>query len=81
MLTNCLAHQHKEYLKNIHPNNFYITGGSATIPGINDFIASALNVKVSTFDPLRKISNDIEIDNPNQYTTLLGLALRGLDIE
>ena len=48
---------------------------------LNDFIASALNVTVSTFDPLQKISNDIEIDNPNQYTTALGLALRGLDIE
>jgi len=72
------------YMKNNHQaffNNFYITGGSAKIPGINDFIASALNVKVSTFDPLQKISNDIEIDNPNQYTAVLGLALRGLDIE
>ena len=62
-------------------NHFYITGGSSEILGINDFIASALNVKVLTFDPLQKISNDIEIDNPNQYTTALGLALRGLDIE
>ena len=72
------------YMKNNHQaffNHFYITGGSATIPGINDFIATALNVKVSTFDPLQKISNDIEIDNTNQYTTALGLALRGLDIE
>ena len=72
------------YMKNNHQaffNHFYITGGSAKIPGINDFIASALNVKVSTFDPLQKISNDIEVDNPNQYTTALGLALRGLDIE
>ena len=72
------------YMKNNHQaffNHFYITGGSAGIPGINDFIASALNVKVSTFDPLQKISNDVQIDNPNQYTTALGLALRGLDIE
>ena len=72
------------YMKNNQQaffNHFYITGGSSGIPGINDFIASALNVKVSTFDPLQKISNDIEIDNPNQYTTALGMALRGLDIE
>ena len=62
-------------------NNFYITGGSSNIPGINEFIASALNVKVSTFDPLQKISNDIQIDNPNQYSSVIGLALRGLDIE
>ena len=62
-------------------NHFYITGGSAEILGINDFIASALDVKVSTFNPLEKISNEIEINNPNQYTTVLGLALRGLDID
>ena len=51
------------------------------MPGINEFIAAALNVKVSTFDPLQKISNDIQIDNPNQYSSVIGLALRGLDIE
>ena len=71
------------YMKNNNQaffNHFYITGGSAGILGINDFIASALNVKVSTFNPLEKISNEIEIDNPNQYT-VLGLALRGLDID
>ena len=62
-------------------NNFYITGGSSNILGINEFIASALNVNVSTFDPLQKISNDIQIDNPNQYSSVIGLALRGLDIE
>ena len=62
-------------------NNFYITGGSSNIPGINEFIASVLDVKVLTFDPLQKISNDIQIDNPNQYSAAIGLALRGLDIE
>ena len=72
------------YMKNNNQaffNHFYITGGSAEILGINEFIASALNVNVSTFNPLQKISNDIQIENPNQYTTALGLALRGLDIE
>ena len=72
------------YMKNNNQaffNHFYVTGGSAGIPGINDFISSSLNVKVSTFNPFQKISNDIEIKNPNQYTTALGLALRGLDLE
>ncbi|MBI45174.1 MAG: hypothetical protein CMG66_03295 [Candidatus Marinimicrobia bacterium] len=72
------------YMKNNNQaffNHFYVTGGSAEIPGINDFISSSLNVKVSTFNPFQKISNDIEIKNPNQYTTALGLALRGLDLE
>ncbi len=72
------------YMKNNNQaffNNFYITGGSAEILGINEFIASALNVNVVTFNPFQKISNDTQIDNPNQYTTALGLALRGLDIE
>ena len=71
------------YMKNNNQaffNNFYITGGSSNIKGIDDFISTTLNVNAKILNPIEKISNDIAEDNLNQYTTAIGLALRGLDI-
>ena len=69
------------YMKNNNNsffNTFYVLGGSSKLPGLNEFIANNLNVKVEQLDPLKKISNDIKIDNPLKYSIALGLALRGL---
>ena len=60
-------------------NNFYISGGSSITPGLNDFIASSLNVKVHPLDPFKKINKVDSIDNPEQFCTAIGLALRGLE--
>ena len=71
------------YIKNNNQaffNNFFITGGSSNLPGLNDFIASTLNVKVETLNPVKNIKNKVKVKDLNQYTTAIGLALRGLNI-
>ena len=60
-------------------NTFYIVGGCANIPGLKEFIASNLNVKIEDFNPFKNIENDKKIENPSQYAVALGLALRGLE--
>ena len=62
-------------------NKFYITGGSANLPGLDKFIASTLNVNVETLNPLKNITNSKSVDNINQFSTAIGLAIRGLDLE
>ena len=62
-------------------NKFYITGGSAMLPGLKSFIASTLNVEVEILNPLKNINNNTSIENINQFTTAIGLAIRGLDLE
>jgi type IV pilus assembly protein PilM len=71
------------YMKNNNQaffNKFYITGGSASLPGIDNFISTTLNVKVELLDSTKNINNSIAVKNLNQYTVAIGLALRGLDI-
>ena len=62
-------------------NKFYITGGSAMLPGLKSFIASTLNVEVEILNPLKNINNNTSIENINQFSTAIGLAIRGLDLE
>ena len=45
------------------------------------FIASTLNVEVEALNPIKNITNSISVDNINQFSTAIGLAIRGLDIE
>ena len=69
------------YMKNNNQsffNNFYISGGSSITTGLDDFIASSLNVKVEHLDPFKKIINNSTIENPSQFAIAIGLALRGL---
>ena len=70
------------YMKNNNQaffNKFYLTGGSSNLPGLDNFIATTLNVNVEVLDPIKNINNEITVNNLNQYTTAIGLALRGLD--
>ena len=46
-------------------NKFYITGGSAMLPGLKSFIASTLNVEVEILNPLKNINNNTSIENIN----------------
>ena len=59
-------------------NKFYLSGGCATIPGLKDFIETNLNVSVEELDPFKKFNCNLKIENPNQFSVALGLALRGL---
>ncbi len=70
------------YAKNTGQSFFlkiFITGGGAILPGLKDFVNSKLNVESILFNPFEAIEviDDLEIDNPYQYTVAIGLALRG----
>ena len=70
------------YMKNNNQsffNNFYISGGSSVAPGLNEFIASSLNVKVCPLNPFQKIKKPENLQNSEQYCIAIGLALRGLE--
>ena len=41
---------------------------------------SNLNVKIENFDIFENVKTDINIENPEQYSIALGLALRGLEL-
>ena len=59
-------------------NRFFMTGGSANLIGLKELIENELNVEIEIFDPVSNIDYNGNIDNPCQYTTALGLAIRGL---
>jgi len=60
-------------------NKFYLSGGSAMLPGLKEFIAENLNVDAEIFNPFENIvSNDV-VENPPQYAIAVGLALHGTE--
>ena len=60
-------------------NKFYLTGGSAALPGLVDSLSENLNMKVEILDPFEKIENADGIENPSQYAIAVGAAIRGLE--
>ena len=62
-------------------NKIYLTGGSANLPGLKDFMSSELNTDVTLLDPFEKIQlqDSSLMDNPYQYSVSVGCALRGLE--
>ena len=60
-------------------NKIYITGGSANLVGIKDFISTNLNSEVELLDPFEKITLQDSTENPYQYSIAVGCALRGLE--
>jgi len=60
-------------------NKFYLSGGSAMLPGLKEFIAENLNVDVEIFNPFQNISSDNVVENPPQYAIAVGLALHGTE--
>lgn len=60
-------------------NTFYLFGGCSNIPGLKDFIASNLNVKIESYNPFDGLTFEQDIDNSEQYAIAVGLALRGLE--
>ncbi|NQU67087.1 MAG: type IV pilus assembly protein PilM [Candidatus Marinimicrobia bacterium] len=57
----------------------FLTGGASNLPGITEFIQSKLNVDTELFNPFEALdfNDDLDVQNPFQYTVALGLALRG----
>ncbi len=70
------------YAKNTGQSFFtkiFLTGGGANIPGLVEFIQDKLSVEALLFNPFEalEVNDDLEVDNPYQYTVAIGLALRG----
>ncbi len=59
--------------------NIYLSGGSASLPGLAEFIQEKLNVEVSLLDPFQGIAgvDKLSITNPAQFTVAMGLAIHG----
>ncbi len=57
-----------------------LTGGGAQMPGINEYLSSALKLPVTTADPLLKLNPQSKLSLPKQkiqsFTTAIGLALK-----
>ena len=62
-------------------NKFYLSGGSAMLPGLQKFIADNLNVDVDILNPFQKVSSSNVIENPPQYAISIGLALHSLEVK
>ena len=59
-------------------NKIYLTGGSANLLGLKDFISTNLNSNVELLDPFEKIKLNESLENPYQYSVAVGCALRGI---
>ena len=59
-------------------NKFYITGGSAYLPGLIESIAESLNVELEILNPFEGSPGFENIENPAQYAVAFGCAIRGL---
>ncbi|MAX10003.1 MAG: hypothetical protein CMG13_03960 [Candidatus Marinimicrobia bacterium] len=59
-------------------NKIYLTGGSANLLGLKDFISTNLNSDVELLDPFEKITLNESLDNPYEYSVVVGCALRGI---
>ena len=57
----------------------FLSGGAADTAGLTDFISSKLNIECGIFEPFFEVdgAENISVNNPSQYTTALGLGIRG----
>ena len=60
-------------------DKFYLSGGSAVMIGLKDFLNTSLNVDFVTLDPFIKTELNKNVDNPSKYSIAFGLALRELE--
>jgi len=62
-----------------------LAGGSASLPGLSEYLEKNLGIKVKTGNPLEKLKNGQILNNKDKQAILfsnsIGLALRGLDDE
>ncbi len=57
----------------------FLSGGAADTPGLTEFVASKLNIECGIFDPFENVegAENISVTNRSQFTTALGLGIRG----
>ena len=57
----------------------FLSGGGASTPGLAEFVNQKLNIECAVFDPFENIEGKekLSISNPSQFTTALGLGIRG----
>ncbi len=57
----------------------FLSGGGAPTPGLAEFVNQKLNVECAVFDPFENVEGKekLSISNPSQFTTALGLGIRG----
>jgi type IV pilus assembly protein PilM len=57
----------------------FLSGGAADTAGLTDFISSKLKIECGIFDPFFEVdgAENISVNNPSQFTTALGLGIRG----
>ena len=60
-------------------NKFYLSGGSAQMEGLKEYIAENLNVEVNILNPFDNTECSLDVENPGQYAIAIGMAIRGLD--
>ena len=60
-------------------DKFYLSGGSAIMNGLKDFLNTSLNVDFVNLDPFIKSELIKQEDNPSKYAIAFGLALRKLE--
>ena len=56
-----------------------MTGGAAETVGLTDFVTEKLNIECAILDPFENMNGveNISVSNKSQYTTALGLGIRG----
>ena len=57
----------------------FLTGGAACTPGLAQIVNEKLNIDCAVFNPFETMAGaeELSISNPSQYTTALGLGIRG----
>lgn len=57
----------------------FLSGGAAVTPGLSEFVSSKLNIDCDIFNPFFELdgADNLSVTNPSQYTTALGLGIRG----
>jgi len=57
----------------------FLTGGAAETVGLTEFVTEKLNIECAILDPFENINGveNISVSNKSQYTTALGLGIRG----
>lgn len=57
----------------------FLTGGAGGTSGLAQFVNEKLNIECDVFNPFKDFdgAENISVSNPSQYTTALGLGIRG----
>ncbi|MBS1272062.1 MAG: Cell division protein FtsA [Candidatus Marinimicrobia bacterium] len=70
------------YVKQTNQSFFHkvsLTGGSAPLPGLAEFVSDKLSVPVEIYNPMLQLQSDevAAVQNPSKYSVAIGLAIRG----